>query len=471
MFLPLDRDEGAYAYVGWAWLTGKGIPYSSFFDHKTPLAYLLYGLAGTIGNNTFLAVRIFSLIYVLTIIILFYLLISRLHTKIVAVLSTLTLAIYLSSISLEGSNFNTEVVMLLPLLGFIFLIWKQSARQRNRLGLFLTGFLGGIAILAKPSAVVVIVVSALWFLMRVKSPKKLTMMIIGILIPLAISIAYFYSQGQIGALFSSVVTYNRLYISEGLREEYIYKTSGFGGIPGHLIWLIRVPSILIPLLLAAIVGAFFEIRRNKNLALFIGLLIFSSLAAIKMAGAREFPHYYISPVLPLCIGLASFLNHLIKAKRAIWALVLTALMISLVFLSEYHIWRSGPAAIQKSQFNEGGLFGAAPILGKWIRENIGPEEKILVMANEPEIYYYAQRLSPTKYIYIYPLELLEKEKTKWEKCVEGNPPDWLITNKIDPQAANFSQKFLSKNHSYSLYTTFGNYLIYSRVNKKSIGIK
>src|SRR5690348_4867189 len=39
--LPLERDEGAYAYIANLWLHG-GLPYRDVFDHKPPLLYLLY---------------------------------------------------------------------------------------------------------------------------------------------------------------------------------------------------------------------------------------------------------------------------------------------------------------------------------------------------------------------------------------------------------------------------------------------
>jgi hypothetical protein len=37
--VPLERDEGAYAYIAAQWRSGL-IPYRDVFDHKPPLVYL-----------------------------------------------------------------------------------------------------------------------------------------------------------------------------------------------------------------------------------------------------------------------------------------------------------------------------------------------------------------------------------------------------------------------------------------------
>jgi hypothetical protein len=39
--VPLERDEGSYAYVGWIWFFGKGLPYRDMYEMKPPLLYLI----------------------------------------------------------------------------------------------------------------------------------------------------------------------------------------------------------------------------------------------------------------------------------------------------------------------------------------------------------------------------------------------------------------------------------------------
>src|SRR5262245_61907578 len=44
LHLPLDRDEGGFAYIGWVWNQGQ-LPYRDAFDNKPPMLYLAYRTA------------------------------------------------------------------------------------------------------------------------------------------------------------------------------------------------------------------------------------------------------------------------------------------------------------------------------------------------------------------------------------------------------------------------------------------
>src|SRR3989304_6048980 len=54
--LPLDRDEGAYAYIGSKLIHGT-VPYRDAFDHKPPGVYFFYALA-TLGPDTVTGIRL-----------------------------------------------------------------------------------------------------------------------------------------------------------------------------------------------------------------------------------------------------------------------------------------------------------------------------------------------------------------------------------------------------------------------------
>src|SRR5438105_4217292 len=41
--IPLERDEGEYAYIGQRWLLG-GVPYRDSFDQKPPGTFMAYAL-------------------------------------------------------------------------------------------------------------------------------------------------------------------------------------------------------------------------------------------------------------------------------------------------------------------------------------------------------------------------------------------------------------------------------------------
>src|SRR5581483_1816804 len=73
IFVPFDRDDGVYAYIGWLWFTAKGIPYLSVFDPKLPLSYIPYGIGALLTPRSFIGPRIIAFIYEFSILGIFYL--------------------------------------------------------------------------------------------------------------------------------------------------------------------------------------------------------------------------------------------------------------------------------------------------------------------------------------------------------------------------------------------------------------
>ena len=49
--MPLERDEGEYAYIAQQWLQG-GLPYRDSFDQKPPGVHLMYVLIEALGGTT-----------------------------------------------------------------------------------------------------------------------------------------------------------------------------------------------------------------------------------------------------------------------------------------------------------------------------------------------------------------------------------------------------------------------------------
>jgi hypothetical protein len=75
-------------------------------------------------------------------------------------------------------------------------------------------------------------------------------------------------------------------------------------------------------------------------------------------------------------------------------------------------------------------FVAAPDIARHIESNTNPEDRIAVVGSEPEIYFYAHRLSSTGYIYAYPLmepqPLARKMQAQMIREIEENPPVYLV---------------------------------------------
>ncbi|MBP5788048.1 MAG: glycosyltransferase family 39 protein, partial [Kiritimatiellae bacterium] len=50
--MPLERDEGEYAYAAWLMRTGKGVPYRDSFLQKPPMIVYTYGLVESLAPGS-----------------------------------------------------------------------------------------------------------------------------------------------------------------------------------------------------------------------------------------------------------------------------------------------------------------------------------------------------------------------------------------------------------------------------------
>jgi hypothetical protein len=93
-----------------------------------------------------------------------------------------------------------------------------------------------------------------------------------------------------------------------------------------------------------------------------------------------------------------------------------------------------PAAACRDMYG-GEAFAQAPDVGRYLRSHTLPTETIAVLGSEPEIYFYAQRMSATGYIYTYPL--LEPQpfalgmQQQMAREIEAARPVYVVWVEID----------------------------------------
>jgi hypothetical protein len=79
-------------------------------------------------------------------------------------------------------------------------------------------------------------------------------------------------------------------------------------------------------------------------------------------------------------------------------------------------------------------FPAAIEIGRYIKDHTSDTDLIAVLGSEPEIYFYAARLSATGYIYMYSLmeDQPHAERMQWEliREIERSKPKYCIFTKI-----------------------------------------
>src|SRR5216110_2391133 len=149
--IPLERDEGEYAYAGQFMLQGIP-PYKLAYNMKFPGTYAGYALIMAIFGQSIVGVHLgLPLINAATILLIF-LLGRRLINSIAGLAAAMAYAILSVNPSVVGFAAHVEHFVMLPALGGMLLLLNESDR-RNFERLFISGLLFGTSLLMKQPAV------------------------------------------------------------------------------------------------------------------------------------------------------------------------------------------------------------------------------------------------------------------------------------------------------------------------------
>ena len=150
--MPLERDEGEYAYAGQLILQGQP-PYERLYNMKWPGTYYCYALFEAIFGQTTEGVHFGVLLVNVAAIVLVFFICRRLLDAYAASAAAVAYALLsLSPWTLGFAGHATLVVVLFALAGVLCL---QRAFERRRLGLyFLAGDFAGLAPIMKQPGIV-----------------------------------------------------------------------------------------------------------------------------------------------------------------------------------------------------------------------------------------------------------------------------------------------------------------------------
>ncbi|MBW1843620.1 MAG: glycosyltransferase family 39 protein, partial [Deltaproteobacteria bacterium] len=153
MDLPLERDEGEYAYIAWRMALGE-TPYLDWFDQKPPGIFFAYRLAASLADNAVVAFRALAAVFsAVSSIALFYLVRALLGAG-VGLMSALLFAFLSADPMIHGSIANTELFMLPGIIIATLLVLRAIDSAKTPIATSLgAGIAIGIAIAFKQVAV------------------------------------------------------------------------------------------------------------------------------------------------------------------------------------------------------------------------------------------------------------------------------------------------------------------------------
>lgn len=401
--IPLERDEGEYAYAGQLLLHGVP-PYREAFNMKLPGVYAAYGLIMALFGQTIGGIHLGFLLCNAATILLVFLLGRRLFGATAGAVAAAAYALLSVSPGVYGTQAHATHFVVLPVLGACLLLLRALDRDPRPVpwlngGLFASGVLFGTGIVMKQHAAIFALFGVVYLAWMARRDRKLLLVsagpaiLAGIALPLAVTGLAIAGAGVFSSFWFWTITYGRAYVSESSLSTGIDTfNSVFPHVVGanFLIWLFAGLGALL---------AWWH-KADRPAALFATTLLLASFLAV-CPGFYFREHYFVLmlPAVALLAGAAvSSLDRVIG--RVLPAGLFAAILLFSIFQQSDFLYRDTPLQASRRMYSINPFPEAIPV-GDYLRAHTRPGERIAVFGSEPEIYFYADRPTATGYIYTY----------------------------------------------------------------------
>jgi hypothetical protein len=411
--MPLERDEGEFAYVGQLMLQGIP-PYKIASNMKLPGTYAAYAAMMWVFGESASGIRIGLMLVNVAATILVFLLGKYLYGPVAGAVAGMTYSFLSCRPAVLGLYAHaTHFVVLAALAGILLLL---RAIDTERTGLFFgSGVCFGVAFLMKQPGILFAIFAGLYWLggewRRPLPWRNLAVrggaLFAGVVLPFGLTCLMLFRAGVFSSFWFWTWSYAREYGSiTTLREAWPM-------LRASLPWVVRPFAIseIVALGLAAPLWS----RYGRAHGGFVGgFFLFSVLAVCP--GLYFRPHYFVLllPAAALCagIGVCAVQETLLERRfRApvVWLPVLYfAVVFGISVRGQYKTYfHLDPSSLNRKIFDRDPFLEAVGV-GSFIKAHSAEQDTIGVLGSEPEICFYAGRQCASSYLYTYPL--MEKQK-------------------------------------------------------------
>jgi hypothetical protein len=459
--LPLDRDEGEYAYMGRLLLDGVP-PYAKAYHFKLPGIYVAYAAVMAVFGPTAAGIRLGLIMVNAATIVLLFLFARPLLGAGGGLAAAATYAVLsLSSAVLGQAAYAEHFVVLAALAGAVVL---RPALDRPRPGPILAGgSLFGLAFLLKASGALFGALAVV-VLLRVhlhgptgsgrRAGQVAALFLVGAALPVAVVLVALAAAGVFPTFWFWVVHYGGHYASATSFREGARALARAVGEGSGVLWPLAVPAAAGLVAIAADPA----LRRIRPVLAAVALTSFLATSA-----TLNYRWHYFILLLPAWALLAAVpvvrvgAWFRVRSQRAAvaWAVLLAVVPAGLVlWLQRDVLFRLPPAAASRAIYGRN-PFPEAVEVAQYIRARTTPTQTIAVLGSEPQIYFYSSRPGATGFIYAYPLVepnpwaldlqrrmIAEIEQASPEFIVFVSvPSSWLLGPHADPPILQWFRQY------------------------------
>jgi len=439
--VPLERDEGEYAYAGQLILQGF-LPYTKVYNMKMPGIYGAYALVMAILGQTLTGIHLGLMMVNLATIIFIFLLGKQLVDRTTGVVAAVSFAVLSVGQSVQGVFANAEHFVILPAVAGM-LILLRATDSRRPLPLFLSGLLFGLASLMKQHGAAFIAFALVYLIYQGRRTQPASLKPVftnifvlqaGAALPFTLMCLFFFASGIFDKFWFWTFTYAREYVS------LLSPAQGWGNFLHNFSAIVSSAPLLWVLAGWGLLALFIDPKARARLFFAGTLVIFSFLAITPGFYFRE--HYFVLllPAISLLIGFGlSSMGRLLanvsqSAAKLVPVAIILAALGSTVYQQRLFLFGVDPVIASRLTYGKN-PFPESLKIAQYLKERTSSEDAIAVVGSEPQIYFYAHRRAATGYIYTYPLmephPYAERMQEEMIREIEASRPAYLVFADIE----------------------------------------
>jgi hypothetical protein len=464
--MPLERDEGSFAYIGHWLLRGREL-YTDMLDSKLPGLYTIYGIFTTLFGLTPTGVHMALLISNIVSAVCFYYLVKELYNRQTASITTSFFLFLVVSLNIGGFASHATQLLTPFILGGSLLFWRGIQSGRGFLFL-LAGLCIGIAFTIKQQAAIYgILLALIWWPARLiwyrKENAKLPFLEwiwlgIGGLLPLLLVVGYFFSSDRFDEFYNWTVTQP-------------FHLAGSFAEPKYKILFRILPRIIQQfegLYILAGAGLIFTFLSGyKKGSSWFGFF-FAILGILSVViGTAYYNHYFVLAMPGIALLAAISLDWISRKTGKYGSLLGIAIALGLVVLSmrgrsDYY-FNPDYAKIHFEVYNRN-MFPEIEKIGRELAKRVPEGQRIGVMGSEPEVLVAAGRESCSRHLMVYSLlsdpELSPPLQQEYVGEMKECAPEYIVWNTISS----------SWTAGYDQLKFFKEFMVWVEQNYKVIGL-
>jgi len=439
--MPLERDEGEYAYAGQLLLDGVP-PYRLAYNMKYPGTYAAYALIMAVFGQTPRGIHAGVILVTSATAVLVFFVGRRLFGAGAGAAAAACHAVLATNPSFLALAGHASHFVALAAMGGVALVLRGLDRG-GRWIFLAAGACFGLAILMKQPGAVFLAFAALYLAVHEwrarprswrRTGERLGLLLGAAALVLGATFLALAAAGVFGTFWFWTFEYARAY------GGYVSLEAGARQLMTMLerfAW----PMLGLAALSAAGIAAVLLCRRYRaGAAAALGLLVFSFIGT---GAGLHFRHHYFILMLPALAllagaagGAAADLLGRTRLGRAAWAVPAAALAAScgwMIAQERAVLFEGAPAVACRTLYTMNPFPESIEIAG-YIESRTSPGDTIAVLGSEPQIYFYARRRSATGYIYTYglmePQPFARRMQEEMIAEIEAARPAYVVVSNV-----------------------------------------